>query len=60
MFNPNTPGSIHVTLGIVTWNIDGVIAYQGSPPSWQLVTNITPDPVGPTNSDQFPFYTQPR
>jgi hypothetical protein len=59
-FNPNTPGSIYVTLGTVTWNIDGKIAYQGSPPSWQLVIDSTPDPVGPDDSDQFPFYTQPR
>ncbi len=25
MFNPNTLGSIYVTLGIVNWNIDGII-----------------------------------
>jgi hypothetical protein len=59
-FNPNTSGSIYVTLGTVTWNIDGKIAYQGSPLGWQFVTESTPDPVGPDDSDQFPFYTQPR
>ena len=61
MFQPtSTAGSIYVTLGIVTWNLDGKIAYQGSPPSWQFVITNTPDPVGPNNSDAFPFYTQPQ
>jgi hypothetical protein len=59
MFQPtNTPGSIYVTLGIVTWNIDGLIT--NTPAGWTFVTTNTPDPVGPDNSDQFPFYTQPQ
>ncbi len=59
-FTPNTSGSIYVTLGIVTWNLDGKIACQGSPPAWQLMINSTPDPVGPDSSDSFPAYTRPR
>jgi hypothetical protein len=59
-FSPNTPGSIYVTLGIVTWNMDGAITHTGTPPSWTFVITNTPDPVGPNTSDQFPFYTRPR
>lgn len=59
MFQPtNTPGSIYVTLGIVTWNVDGLIT--NAPTGWTFITTNTPDPVGPNNSDQFPFYTQPQ
>ncbi|MGP8201319.1 MAG: hypothetical protein ACLQU4_17650 [Limisphaerales bacterium] len=59
MFQPtNTAGSIYVTLGIVTWNMDGLITNAAA--GWTFVTTNSPDPVGPNNADQFPFYTQPR
>jgi len=60
MFQPDYANSIFVTLGIVTWNLDGKIAYQGNPASWQFVITNSPDPVGPDNSDTFPQFTQFR
>jgi hypothetical protein len=59
-WNPNTPGSIYVTLGIVTWNIDGKAVYDEQSSSWPLVVTNSPDPVGPVDSDQFPIYTRPH
>jgi hypothetical protein len=60
MFQPTNVNSIFVTLGIVTWNLDGKIEHQGSPASWQLTITNAPDPVGPDDSDMFPQFTQFR
>ena len=59
MFEPtNTTGSIYVTLGVVTWNIDGLIT--NAPSGWMFVITNTPNPVLNPSADQFPFYTQPQ